>query len=314
MQLGVLVPPYIPPRELVSYAQQAEQLGFAEVWVAEDCFLHGAFAQAATILSSTTSVQVGLGIIPAAARNVAFTAMEIATLAGLHPGRIAVGVGHGMPGWLDQVGARPASPLTLLEDYIQALRRLLAGQRVSFGGRYVRLSEVQLTHVPSVVPPVFAGVRGPKSLRLSGRVAQGTVLAEPVTPEYLAAVVGEINSLDHEIVAYNFASVDDDPAVARSRVRGALAVVGEPDWQPQLAGLEFALELGELRRSAGSATAFAAALPDSWVDRLAVAGTPERAREQLTALRQHGAGHTVLTPAYPDLHSALDSLARLIRK
>jgi len=124
--LGVLVPPHIPPRQLVSYAQQAEQLGFSEVWVAEDCFLHGAFAQAATILASTTSVQVGMGIIPAAARNVAFAAMEIATLAGLHPGRIAVGVGHGMPGWLDQVGARPSSPLTLLDEYIQALRRLLA--------------------------------------------------------------------------------------------------------------------------------------------------------------------------------------------
>jgi alkanesulfonate monooxygenase SsuD/methylene tetrahydromethanopterin reductase-like flavin-dependent oxidoreductase (luciferase family) len=53
-----------------------------------------------------------MGIIPAAARNVAFTAMEIATLAGLYPGRLTVGVGHGMPGWLDQAGARPSSPLT----------------------------------------------------------------------------------------------------------------------------------------------------------------------------------------------------------
>jgi 5,10-methylenetetrahydromethanopterin reductase len=310
--VGVLVPPHIPPRQLVSYARKAEQLGFSEVWVAEDCFLHGAFAQAATILASTTSVQVGMGIIPAAARNVAFAAMEIATLAGLHPGRIAVGVGHGMRGWLDQVGARPSSPLTLLDEYIQALRRLLAGQLVDFGGRYVRLSGVQLAHVPSVVPPVFAGVRGPKSLRLSGQVAQGTVLAEPVTPEYLSTVVEQINSADHEIVAYNFASVDDDPAVARSRVRNAVAVVGEPDWRPQLAGLEFASELAELRRSTTSATAFAAALPDSWVDRLAIVGTPERAQEQLTALRRRGADHTVLTPVYPDLHSALDSLARLI--
>src|ERR1700734_2754236 len=124
--VGVLVPPSVPPRQLVSYAQQAEQLGFAEVWVAEDCFLHGAFAQAATILASTTSVRVGLGIIPAAARNVAFTAMEIATLAGLHPGRLTVGVGHGIGSWLEQAGARPPRPLTLLEEYIRVLRQLLA--------------------------------------------------------------------------------------------------------------------------------------------------------------------------------------------
>ena len=181
-QTGVLVPPHIPAGDLVGYAQKAEQLGFAEAWVAEDCFLHGAVAQAATILASTRTLHVGIGIIPAAARNVAFTAMEIATLAGLHPGRLTVGVGHGMPGWLDQAGARPSSPLTLLEEYIQALRRLLEGQRVDYAGRYVRLSGVQLTHPPPVVPPVFAGVRGPRSLQLSGQIAQGTILAEPVTP------------------------------------------------------------------------------------------------------------------------------------
>jgi alkanesulfonate monooxygenase SsuD/methylene tetrahydromethanopterin reductase-like flavin-dependent oxidoreductase (luciferase family) len=80
-----------------------------------------------------------------------------------------------------------------------------------------------------------------------------------------------------------------------------------------VAVLEFAAELAELRRITGSPDAFAAALPDSWIDRLAVVGTPEQARQQLAALHRHGAGHTVLTPACPDPRSALDSLARLIR-
>jgi 5,10-methylenetetrahydromethanopterin reductase len=164
-----------------------------------------------------------------------------------------------------------------------------------------------------VVPPVFAGVRGPRSLQLSGQIAQGTILAEPVTPEYLSVAVKQINSAGHQIVAYNFASVDDDPAAARRRIRHALAVAGEPDWQPHVAVLEFAAELAELRRNTGSPAAFAAALPDSWIDRLAVVGTPERARQQLAALHRHGASHTVLTRAYPDPRSALDSLARLIR-
>ena len=312
-EVGVLVPPHIPAGHLAGYARKAERLGFAEVWVAEDCFLHGAFAQAVTILASTTSLQVGMGIIPAAARNVAFAAMEIATLAGLYPGRLAVGVGHGMPGWLDQAGARPSSPLTLLEEYIQTLRQLLDGQRVDHAGRYVQLSGVQLTHPPPVVPPVFAGVRSPRSLQLSGQIAQGTILAEPVTPEYLSAAAKQINCPDHQIVAYNLASVDDDPDLARRRVRHALAIAGEPDWQPHVAVLEFAAELAELRRNTGSPAAFAAALPDNWVDRLAVVGTPERARQQLAALHRHGASHTILTPAYPDPRSALDSLARLIR-
>lgn len=309
---GVHVPPHMPAGELVGFARKAEELGFPEVWVAEDCFLHGAFSQAATILASTVSLRVGMGIIPAAARNVAFAAMEIATLAELHPGRLAVGVGHGMPGWLRQAGAWPSSPLTLLEEYIGALRRLLAGQPVDTAGRYVRLRGVQLAHAPSVVPPVFAGVRGPKSLQLSGRVAQGTILAEPVTPEYLAMAVKQVCSAGHDFVAYNVASVDDDPAEAQAQARAALAVVGEPDWRPHVAGLEFAAELAELRSRSGSAAVFAAALPDRWVDRLAIVGTPERARDQVAALWNGGAGRVVLIPAIPDPRAALDSLARLL--
>jgi 5,10-methylenetetrahydromethanopterin reductase len=183
---------------------------------------------------------------------------------------------------------------------------------VDFDGRCIRLRDVQLAHAPSVVPPVFAGVRGAKSLQLSGRVAQGSVLAEPVTPEYLAFATAQIASADHEIVAYNLASVDDDPHVARSRVRSSLAVVGEPDWEPHVALLDFAAELAELRRSAGSAIAFSAALPDSWVDRLAIVGSVDMAREQLLALRRGGAHRLALIPAYPDLLSSLDSLARLL--
>jgi alkanesulfonate monooxygenase SsuD/methylene tetrahydromethanopterin reductase-like flavin-dependent oxidoreductase (luciferase family) len=302
----------MPAGELVGFVRKAEELGFPEVWVAEDCFLHGAFSQAATILASTASLRVGMGIIPAAARNVAFAAMEIATLAELHPGRLAVGVGHGMPGWLRQAGAWPSSPLTLLEEYIGALRRLLVGQPVDTVGRYVRLRGVQLAHAPSVVPPVFAGVRGPKSLQLSGRVAQGTILAEPVTPEYLAMAAKQVRSAGHDFVAYNVASVDDDPAAARARARAALAAVGEPDWRPHVAGLEFAAELAELRSRTGSAAAFAAALPDRWVDRLAIVGTPERARDQVAALWNGGASRVVLIPAIPEPRAALDSLARLL--
>jgi 5,10-methylenetetrahydromethanopterin reductase len=107
-RVGITVSPHIPAGDFIAYVRRIEQLGFHEVWLVEDCFLRGAFAQAATVLASTRSLGVGLGIIPAAARNVAFAAMEIATLAELHPGRLTVGVGHGIPSWLDQSG-RPAA-------------------------------------------------------------------------------------------------------------------------------------------------------------------------------------------------------------
>jgi 5,10-methylenetetrahydromethanopterin reductase len=90
-----------------------------------------------------------------------------------------------------------------------------------------------------------------------------------------------VDSAGHQIVAYDVASADDDPAVARSRARDALMAAGEPDWQPHASMPDFASELAELRRSTRSPAALAAAPPDSWVDRQAIVGTPERARETL---------------------------------
>jgi alkanesulfonate monooxygenase SsuD/methylene tetrahydromethanopterin reductase-like flavin-dependent oxidoreductase (luciferase family) len=57
--------------------------------------------------------------------------MEIATLAELYPGRLTVGVGDGIPAWLDQAGSRPSSTLTLLDEYVHVLRRLVFAEPVT---------------------------------------------------------------------------------------------------------------------------------------------------------------------------------------
>ena len=64
-------------------------------------------------------------------RNVAIAAMEIAAVERMFPGRLIPGVGHGVLSWMGQVGARVASPLTLMREYVPALRALLAGESVT---------------------------------------------------------------------------------------------------------------------------------------------------------------------------------------
>jgi 5,10-methylenetetrahydromethanopterin reductase len=60
-------------------------------------------------------------------RHAAFTAMEIAAVAGLYPARLIIGLGHGMAGWMRQIGAYLRSPLTALAEYLQAVPALPAG-------------------------------------------------------------------------------------------------------------------------------------------------------------------------------------------
>jgi 5,10-methylenetetrahydromethanopterin reductase len=312
--VGVVVPNDLPSSEFVGYAQQAERLGFDELWVVEDCFLNGGIAQAAVALASTSTIQVGIGILPAGARNAAFASMDIATLAQLFPGRLLVGIGHGMPKWMRQTGTWPASPLALIGEYIEALRAILSGANVSRDGRYVKLDGIQLATPPAIVPPVFAGVRGPKSLAVAGQVADGTILAEPVTPQYLKAVREQVAAprSQHEFVAYNFAAVDDSIERARDLARQSLVWIGEPDWAPHIAPLPFADEFAQLRADAGSKEEFAARLPDEWVDQLAIVGTPDQARARLAELADAGADHLILMPAGPDPVAMLTALGRVL--
>ncbi len=102
--VGVLLPRDLPADRVLPYARRAEELGFDAVWVVEDLGFRGGIAQAAAVLASTDRIRVGIGLLPAGARNVAFAALEIASLAQLFPGRIDVTVGHGMPHWMRSVG------------------------------------------------------------------------------------------------------------------------------------------------------------------------------------------------------------------
>lgn len=156
-----------------------------ELWLIEDCFFTTAPPLAAAALAVTENLTVGLGILPAVARTAAITAMEIATLAALGPGRVVAGIGHGVQSWMAQMGAATPSPLTTLDEVISSVRRLLAGETVDFQGRHVTLEQVRLEHPPTPVPPVIAGVRGPKSLARAGRAADGVLLDAPCPPDYL---------------------------------------------------------------------------------------------------------------------------------
>nr|BFF04590.1 hypothetical protein GCM10020241_62650 [Streptoalloteichus tenebrarius] len=167
-RVAVRIPRELPAARLTGLARQAEEAGLDEVWVVEDCFYAGGVATAATVLAATRTVTVGIGVLPVVARNPAIAAMELAALAALHPGRLVAAFGHGVASWMRQIGAYPSSPLAALEETLVAVRRLLAGERVSMAGRHVHLDEVELEFPPAMAPPVLAGVRRPKSLAVSG--------------------------------------------------------------------------------------------------------------------------------------------------
>ncbi|GID27943.1 alkanesulfonate monooxygenase SsuD/methylene tetrahydromethanopterin reductase-like flavin-dependent oxidoreductase (luciferase family) [Paractinoplanes brasiliensis] len=328
-RVGVMVPRDLPVDEVLGYAQRAEELGFDELWVVEDLGFRGGVAQAGAVLARTSRITVGIGILPAGARNAAFAAMELATLAQLFPGRVIAGIGHGMPDWMRQVGAWPASPLTLLEEYTIAVRTLLRGEPGPASGRYVKVEGVVIGEKPLVAPPVVLGVRGPRSITVAGRVADGVLLAEPAAPPYVEAAVRQMGGgtrpagagrpsdagqgeRELEVITYDAAVVGDDGRAARDLVRPGLAWIGEPDWAPHLAAMPFAEDLARHRRASAGPEEFAATMPDEWVRELALAGTADDVRAQIAARHAAGATSVVMIPAEPDRLDSLNCLARVL--
>lgn len=193
-RFGVVFRPDFAPHTLKRTALTAEHAGVAELWLWEDCFLQGGIAAAAVALASTESLVVGIGVLPAPLRNVVTTAMEIATLESVFPGRIRVGIGHGVQDWMRQAGAAVASPLTLLREYVTALEDLLDGQSVTVDGRYVRLNGVQLDWPPQQRVPVLIGGIGPKTLQLAGEIADGVILDAHHTAATLGDALAQVSS------------------------------------------------------------------------------------------------------------------------
>ncbi|MDQ7909251.1 LLM class flavin-dependent oxidoreductase [Phytohabitans sp. ZYX-F-186] len=185
--LGAVYLPQFPPERLRSVARAADEAGLEELWLWEDCFLQGGIASMAATLGWTERLRVGVGLLPVPLRNVALTAMEMAALNRFFPGRAVVGIGHGVQSWMGQVGARVESPVTLLREYADALRALLSGERVTTKGRYVSLDGVRLDWPPAAPPPIFAGATGPRSLRLCGEIADGTIVTGGNSPDELRA-------------------------------------------------------------------------------------------------------------------------------
>jgi alkanesulfonate monooxygenase SsuD/methylene tetrahydromethanopterin reductase-like flavin-dependent oxidoreductase (luciferase family) len=226
--------PQLPPERLRQFARQAEASGLDDVWLWEDCFREGGLSTATAALAWTESVRVGLGLMPVPLRNPALAAMEIATVARLFPGRFVPAVGHGVLDWMEQVGARAASPVTLLREWTAAVRALLHGERVDAAGSYVRLDGVALDWPPPAAPPLLVGGRGPRTLALAGELGDGVVLDADIGPEGVRRQLAELGRRpEHEVVVYLLTAVGDG---ARERIDAEVAASGMAPPDPVAVG------------------------------------------------------------------------------
>ncbi len=302
--MGVVLGSHMTPESIGRSAQQAERLGFGELWFSEDCFFTGAGAGITAALDATAELPVGMGIVAAMTRHPALLAMEIATISRLHPGRLRAGVGLGVPLWLEQMGLMPRSPLTALRECVTGVQRLLAGENVTEAGSVFTFDGVELTHKPKERVPMYMGLVNAKGLQLSGEIADGTVLSVLAGVDYISYArehigLGQARGAragEHAVTTYVLYACDRDGRKAKEALREVTAFYLEamPD---NALGQVYGIvdEVADMLSRGGAATV-AREMPEAWLDDLVIAGDPDEVSDKLRAFLAAGSDSIGLWP------------------
>ncbi|MCH8898923.1 MAG: LLM class flavin-dependent oxidoreductase [Acidobacteria bacterium] len=314
--LGLVIGSAIAPGQVPGATATAEASGFDEVWLAEDFFSTGGISGVALALDSTSRVKVGLGVVSAMARHPALLAMEISTISRVHPNRLIAGIGLGVPAWVRQMGLYPPSTLAALRECVTSVKSLLRGETVHQDGQVYTFENVTLTYPEVGKPtPIRMGVSGPRMLRLSGEVADGSVLSVAASHEYVQWARNRINegrkrggrTDDHPITVFAIYSVDADGAAARESAKTTLAFYGQHGANALTDVYGISDELNALIATGGY-DALLAGMPDQWVDDLTIAGTPEECAARIKGFYDAGADSVALYPVATD---RVDDIVRL---
>ncbi len=153
-----------PIREGMEYVQLAEAKGFEAVWQAESRLVREATVPMAAFAAVTERIAVGSGVVNNWTRNVGLLAATFSTLDDLAPGRVKLGIGAWWDPLATKVGITRSKPLKAMRETVEAARRLLAMERVTYHGEFVHLDDVEIDIVhgdrsPKDVP-IYIGATG----------------------------------------------------------------------------------------------------------------------------------------------------------
>ncbi|MEN9505471.1 MAG: hypothetical protein RI958_1397 [Actinomycetota bacterium] len=180
------ISPGMRAREVVELARLAEQAGFDRLGVSDvilwpDCFmLLGLVAQA------TSRIGLGSMVTNPYSRHPAVLAGQMATLQDISDGRAFLGIGVGAG--LEAIGSTYPRPVAHLREAVTVIRRLLAGEEVSFDGETVTLDRAAMVGFTQPVP-ISIGSRSPQVMRLAGELADialvgGRFLSPTIAGQY----------------------------------------------------------------------------------------------------------------------------------
>jgi probable F420-dependent oxidoreductase len=239
-RFGVTAPTPSAGTDWVERARRVERLGYSTLVVPDHFRDHLAPVPALTAAAlATTRLRVGSLVFSNDFRHPAVLAKEAATIDVLSGGRFELGLGGG---WLraeyDQAGIRfdaPGTRIERLEEAVTIVKRLLAGERVTFAGRHYAIADLEgrPTPVQRPHPPIAIGGGGRRTLSLAAREA---------------SIVGLVPRARRDGSGLDLTDLSD--AATREKLEWVRAAAGDRFASLEINALVQALAVGEQRTAA----------------------------------------------------------------
>lgn len=305
------------PQTLLDFGVHAEAAGFDSVMISDhfqpwrhtDGHAPYSFTWLGALAAKTSRITIGTSVVtPTFRYHPSVVAQAMATLGGLAPGRVLLGVGTG-----ESLNEVPSIGIEWppfkerfhrLKEAIELMNLLAREERVSYEGAYFRTENATLYDRPEQPCPIYVAAAGPTAARLAGRVADGFIctsgkVRELYTEKLLPSVAeglekSDRTSADIEYMIEMKVSFDTDRARAMEDTRywGALAL--SPD---EKTGVEDPMVMEEL----------ADALPvERAASRWIVSTDPDEHVEKLEETIALGFTHLVFHAPGPDQKRFLD--------
>jgi 5,10-methylenetetrahydromethanopterin reductase len=283
-----------PVAAVVRQAQLAEALGYETVWITDSHLVcRELWVTLAACALGTTRIKLGPGVTVPHTRHWSVAASAIATLEEMAPGRIVLGIGTGGSSAETMgVSVQRAARIATLETMTASIRALLAGGRARLDSGV----DSRLAWLDGARPvPIFVAGSGPRMLEAAGRLGDGAIMYTGTDPAILRAGLDCVargaaqqgrRLADLEVLLWTPTAVDADRVRARDHVRGRVAsamrhplpVVLAPEDEAAVRRLRAAYDSYQ---HATAASRHRELVPDRFVDRMALAGTPDEVREQV---------------------------------
>lgn len=144
-KIGVIIPAIAGgTRDFpLKVARMAADMGYHSVWLYEHISDRDPVVQLTQILEQTSDIKVGFGCLNPFVRTPLTISMTAMTIEESYPGRLILGLGIGVLGWLDRAGVLTKLTHSGMREALAIIRTLLQGKEANLEGKFFKVHNLK---------------------------------------------------------------------------------------------------------------------------------------------------------------------------